>query len=89
MSDACYTIQATTHAEIHKSIGKLTLIKNTAGQFAHDNVMTTIKKIKRVFAGQFNPGASGPGMPKLLDAAPDVLTNKKSTNTWTVDSILR
>ena len=89
MSDACYTVRATTRAEVEKAIGKLTLTKNESGQYAHDDILTVGKQIKRILAGQFNPGASGPGMTKLLASTPNALTNKKSTDIYTIDSILK
>ena len=89
MSDACYTVRATTRAEVSKSIGKLSLTKNAEGQFGHDDILTLIKQITRIFAGQFNPSASGPGMTKLLDARPNALNNKKSSDVFTIESVLR
>ena len=88
MSDACYTVRAMTRAEVEKAIGKISLTKNESGQFAHDDILTVVKQIKRVLAGQFNPGAAGPGMTKLLADTPNTLTTKRSTDIYTINSIL-
>ena len=89
MAHACYTARATTRSEVHKGMSKINLTKNAAGKYSHENILTAIKQLKRVFAGQFNPSASGPVMAKLLEAMPNALTNKKSSFIYDVDSVLQ
>ena len=51
MSDACYTVRATTRAEVSKAIGKLHLTKMPRENSPHDDILTLVKQITRVFAG--------------------------------------
>ena len=78
MSDTCYTVRATTRSEVKKGIGRITPIKNDAGQYSHNDIRTAIKEIHRVVKEQFNPSSSCPDMAKLLEDTPNALTNKKA-----------
>jgi hypothetical protein len=89
MAEACYTARATTKQQVIKGIGKLDFQMNKHGQYTHDAILLLQKGIRRVLVSQFNPRDSGKGMEKLLEDGTNLLTNVKSTNTITANSVLK
>ena len=74
MSEAVYTARATTKELVREAIGKLSLPKNSLGQYDHDDIITLQKGISRVLGTQYNPGAPGQGMKQLLAAGDNANT---------------
>jgi hypothetical protein len=89
MVEACYTARATTKQEVIEGIGKLALQTNKHGQYMHDAILLLQKGIRRIFMSQFNPSDPGKGMEKLLEDGTNLLTNVKSTNAITANSVLK
>ena len=89
MAEACYMARATTKQQVIKGIGKLTLQTNKHGQCMHDAILLLQKGIRRVLVSQFNPSDPGKGMAKLLKDGSNLLTNVKSTNAITANSVLK
>jgi hypothetical protein len=89
MAEACYTARATTKQQVIKGIGKLALQTNEHRQYTHDAILLLQKSIRRVLVRQFNPSNPGKGMEKLLKDRTNLLTNVKSTDTITVNSVLK
>jgi hypothetical protein len=89
MAEACYTARATTKQQVIKGIGKLTLQTNEHGQYTHDAILLLQKGIRHVLVSQFNPSNPGKGMEKLLEDGTNLLTNVKSTNAITANSVLK
>ena len=55
----------------------------------HDAILLLQKGICRVLVSQFNPRDPGKGMAKLLKDGSNLLTNVKSTNAITANSVLK
>jgi hypothetical protein len=89
MAEACYMARATTKQQVIKGIGKLTLQTNKHGQYMHDAILLLQKGIRCVLVSQFNPSNPGKGMVKLLKDGSNLLTNVKSTNAITANSVLK
>jgi hypothetical protein len=89
MVEVCYTARATTKQQVIKGIGKLALQTNKHGQYMHDAILLLQKGIHRVLVSQFNPSNPGKGMEKLLEDGTNLLTNVKSTDTITANSVLK
>jgi hypothetical protein len=89
MAEACYTARATTKQQVIERIGKLALQTNKHGQYTHDAILLLQKGIRRVLVSQFNPSYPGKGMEKLLEDGMNLLTNVKSTDTITANSVLK
>jgi hypothetical protein len=89
MAEVCYTARATTKQQVIKGIGKLALQTNKHGQYMHDAILLLQKGIRRVLVSQFNPSNPSKGMEKLLENRTNLLTNVKSTNAITANSILK
>ncbi len=81
--------RATTKQQVIKRIGKLTLQTNEHRQYMHDAVLLLQKGIHCMLVSQFNPGDPGKGMAKLLKDGSNLLTNVKSTNAITANSVLK
>jgi hypothetical protein len=89
MAEACYMARATTKQQVIKGTGKLTLQTNKHGQYTHNAILLLQKSIRCVLVSQFNPSNLGKGMAKLLKDGSNLLTNVKSTNTITANSVLK
>jgi hypothetical protein len=89
MAEACYTARATTKQQVIKGIGKLALQANKHGQYTHNAILLLQKGIRCVLVSQFNPSDPGKGMEKLLKDGTNLLTNVKSTDAITVNSVLK
>jgi hypothetical protein len=89
MAEACYTARATMKQQVIEGIGKLALQTNKQGQYTHDAILLLQKGIRRVLVSQFNPSNLGNGMEKLLEDGTNLLTNVKSTNAITANSVLK
>jgi hypothetical protein len=89
MAEACYAARATTKQQFIKGIGKLTLQTNQHGQYMHNAILLLQKGIRCVLVSQFNPSNPGKGMAKLLEDGLNLLTNVKSTDTLTANSVLK
>jgi hypothetical protein len=89
MAEACYTARATTKQQVIKGIGKLALQTNEHGQYTHDAILLLQKGIRRVLVSQFNPSNLGKGMEKLLEDGTNLLTNVKSADAITANSVLK
>jgi hypothetical protein len=89
MAEACYTARATTKQQVIKGIGKLTLQMNEHGQYMHDAILLLQKGICCILVSQFNPSDLGKGMEKLLEDGTNLLTNVKSTDAITTNSVLK
>ncbi len=89
MAEACYTARATTKQQVIKGIGKLALQTNEHGQYTHDAILLLQKGIRCVLVSEFNPSNLGKGMEKLLKDGTSLLTNVKSTNAITANSVLK
>ncbi len=89
MVEACYTARATTKQQVIKGFGKLTLQANKHRQYTHDAILLLQKGIRRILVSQFNLSDPGKGMEKLLEDGTNLLTNVKSTNTITANSVLK
>jgi hypothetical protein len=89
MAEACYLARATTKQQVIKGIGKLALQTNKHGQHTHDAILLLQKGIHCVHVSQFNPSNPGKGMEKLLKDGTNLLTNVKSTDAITVNSVLK
>ena len=72
-----------------KGIGKLALQTNKHGQYMHDAILLLQKGIHCILVSQFNPSDPGNGMEKLLEDKRNLLTNVKSTNAITANSVLK
>ncbi len=59
------------------------------GQYIHDAILLLQKSIHCVLVSQFNPSNPGKGMEKLLKDGTNLLTNLKSTNAITANSVLK
>jgi hypothetical protein len=79
----------TMKQQVIKGIGKLALQTNKHGQYTHDAILLLQKGINRVLVSQFNPSNPGKGMEKLLKDGTNLLTNVKSTNAITANSVLK
>jgi hypothetical protein len=89
MAEACYMARATTKQQVIEGIGKLTLQTNKHRQCTHDAILLLQKGIHCVLVSQFNPSDPGKGMAKLLEDGSNLLTNVKSTDTITANSVLK
>jgi hypothetical protein len=89
MAEVCYTARATTKQQVIKGIGKLALQTNEHWQYTHDAILLLQKGICRVLVSQFNPSNPGKGMEKLLEDGTNLLTNVKSTDAITANSVLK
>jgi hypothetical protein len=89
MAEACYMARATTKHQVLKGIGKLALQTNKHGQYTHDAILLLQKGIRRILVSQFNPSDPGKGMENLLKDGTNLLTNVKSTNAITENSVLK
>ncbi len=89
MAEACYMARATTKQQVIKGIGKLALQTNKHGQYTHNAILLLQKGIRRVLVSQFNPSNLSKGMEKLLEDGMNLLTNVKSTNAITANSVLK
>ena len=89
MAEACYTARATTKQQVIKGIGKLTLQTNKHRQYMHNPILLLQKGIHCVLISQFNPSDPGKGMAKLLKDGSNLLTNVKSTDAITANSVLK
>ncbi len=87
MVEACYMARATTKQQVIEGIGKLTLQTNKHGQYMHDAILLLQKGIRCV--SQFNPSNPVKGMEKLLEDGLNLLTNVKSTDAITANSVLK
>jgi hypothetical protein len=82
-------LRATTKQQVIKGIGKLALQTNKHGQYTHNAILLLQKSIRCVVVSQFNPSNPGKGMEKLLEDGTNLLTNVKSTNAITANSVLK
>jgi hypothetical protein len=89
MAEACYTARATMKQQVIEGIGKLALQRNKHGQYMHDAILLLKKGIRCILVSQFNPSDSGKGMAKLLKDGSNLLTNVKSINAITANSVLK
>jgi hypothetical protein len=89
MVEACYTARATTKQQVIEGIGKLALQTNKHRQYTHEAILLLRKGIRYILVSQFNPSDPGKGMEKLLKNRTNLLTNVKSTNTITANSVLK
>jgi hypothetical protein len=89
MAEACYTAKATTKQQVIKGIGKLALQTNEHRQYTHDAILLLQKGIRCILISQFNPSDPGKGMEKLLVDRTNLLTNVKSTDAITANSVLK
>jgi hypothetical protein len=89
MAEGCYTARATTKQQVIKGIGKLALQTNKHVQYMHDAILLLQKGIRRILVSQFNPSNPGKGMEKLLKDGTNLLTNVKSTDAITANSVLK
>ncbi len=89
MAEACYTARATMKQQVIEGIGKLALQTNEHRQYMHDAISLLQKGIRRVLISQFNPSNPGKGMEKLLKNGTNLLTNVKSTDAITENSVLK
>jgi hypothetical protein len=89
MVEVCYTARATTKQQVIEGIGKLALQTNEHGQYTHDAILLLQKGICRILVSQFNPSNPGKGMEKLLEDGTNLLTNVKSTDAITANSVLK
>ncbi len=89
MAEACYMARATTKQQVIKGIEKLTLQTNKHGQYMHDAILLLQKGIRRMLVSQFNSSNPGKGMAKLLEDGSNLLTNVKSTDAITANSVLK
>ncbi len=55
----------------------------------HDAILLLQKGIRRILVSQFNPSNPGKGMEKLLEDGTNLLTNVKSTDAITANSVLK
>ena len=88
MSGACYTDWASTRNEVIKDMSKIKLTKNAMGQYGHHYILIAIKQITKIFALLYNQSASSPGMALLLDNTANAMTNKKSMEIFTIESVI-
>ncbi len=89
MAEACYMARATTKQQVIKGVGKLALQMNEHGQYTHEAILLLQKGICHVLVSQFNPSNPDKGMEKLLKDGTNLLTNVKSTNAITANSVLK
>ena len=89
MSGACYTDWASTRNEVIKDMSKIKLTKNATGQYGHNYILIAIKQITKIFALLYNHRASRPSMALLLDNTANATTNKKSTEIFTIKSVIK
>ncbi len=89
MAEACYMARATTKQQVIEGIGKLALQTNKHGQYTQNAILLLQKGIRRVLVSQFNPSNPGKGMEKLLEDGTNLLTNIKSTDAITANSVLK
>jgi hypothetical protein len=89
MAEACYKARATMKQQVIEGIGKLALQTNKQGQYTHDTILLLQKGIRCILVSQFNPSNPVKGMEKLLEDGTNLLTNVKSTNAITVNSVLK
>ncbi len=89
MVKACYMVRATTKQQVIEGIGKLALQTNKHGQYMHNAILLLQKGIRCILVSQFNPSDPGKGMEKLLEDGTNLLTNVKSINAITVNSVLK
>jgi hypothetical protein len=89
MAEVCYTGRVTTKQQVIEGIGKLTLQTTKHGQYTHNAILLLQKGIHHMRVSQFNPSNPGKGMAKLLKDGSNLLTNVKSTNAITANSVLK
>jgi hypothetical protein len=89
MAEVCYTARATTKQQVIEGIGTLALQTNEHGRYMHNAILLLQKGIRHVLVSQFNPSDPGKGMEKLLEDGTNLLTNVKSTNAITANSVLK
>ena len=68
---------------------KINLTNNVTGQYGHDDILVAIKNITNIFALLCNQSASSPGMILLLYNTDNALTNNKSTDIFTIETVLQ
>jgi hypothetical protein len=66
MAEACYSVRASTKAQVVAKIVKLLFKKNDNGQYMHDAIATLACGIKRIMKGTYNPCDAGKVMSGLL-----------------------
>jgi hypothetical protein len=89
MAEACSMARATKKQQVIEGIGILTLQTNEHGQYTHDAILLLQKGICHVLVSQFNSSNPGKGMLKLLKDRSNLLTNVKSTDAITANSVLK
>ncbi len=89
MAEVCYMARATTKQQVIEGIEKLALQTNKHGQYMHDAILLLQKCIRHILVSQFNPSNPGKGMEKLLKDGTNLLTNVKSTDAITANSVLK
>ena len=89
MSDACYMAQALICNKFIKYMSKIKLTNNVTGQYDHDNILIAINQITKIFTLLYNQSVSGLGMAMILDNTDNALTNKKSTDIFTIEYVLQ
>ncbi len=62
---------------------------NEHGQYTHDAILLLQKGIRCILVSQFNPSDPGKDMEKLLEDGTNLLTNVKSTDAITANSVLK
>ena len=87
MSDACYTARVNTAEQVRLNIEKLTLHKNSNGQYNHDDAITFKAGLERVLTSTFNIRGGGKGMVALL-TKDSALSLIKSTDAETASTVL-
>jgi hypothetical protein len=66
MAEACYSVRASTKAQVVAEIAKLSFKKNDNGQYTHDAIAMLARGIERIMKGTYNPCDAGKGMSGLL-----------------------
>ena len=72
-----------------KYMSKIKLTNNVTGQYDHDNILIAINQITKIFTLLYNQSVSGLGMAMILDNTDNALTNKKSTDIFTIEYVLQ
>ena len=88
MDEVVYTARAATKELVREVIGKLSLSKNSLGQYGHNDIITLQKGISHVLGTQYNSGAPGQGIKQPLASGNNALTRVRASNVITVKFIL-
>jgi hypothetical protein len=89
MGDSAYTARQANAKIALERIGKISLIKDEAGQYQHDAAVKYIANVTRELGTFFNLLDSKNGMVKLIEESSNTINSIKSTSAYSADDVLK